>query len=193
MTLSVGWSAADVVNAPHPCGEDTQEPRLDGEDQTSRGFVHRFRFWLAFRDAHTLSDGWCSDRAPGSCLKMTSAELGMVDSAASWKRRRPASRACSARRGPTSRLVASATRQPGHRDVRQTRSPPLRRGSASRRNQPAPQPSKANWGVQIRSGLWADSFPFQGLPMSGRSRLPIQAMALKNLGQPVTAHVMVES
>lgn len=35
------------------------------------GFAHEFGFWLAFRDACTVSDGRCSDQAPGSCPKMT--------------------------------------------------------------------------------------------------------------------------
>jgi hypothetical protein len=58
------------------------------------GYDDFLGFWPSFRDARTLSDGCRSDQAPGSCLKTTGADLGVVDSAASWKRRRIPWRAC---------------------------------------------------------------------------------------------------
>lgn len=61
------------------------------------GFVHENGFWLAFRDAATLSDGGRSDRPPGSCLRMLGVDLGTAESPAPWKRRRLGRRTCCSR------------------------------------------------------------------------------------------------
>lgn len=62
------------------------------------GFVDGIRFWLNFRDAHTVSDGWNLTRSPGSRLKMISPPHGVADSSGPWKRRRSGWRSCCCRR-----------------------------------------------------------------------------------------------
>ncbi len=80
-----------------------RQPPAPPASQTGVEVLSVLGFWHDFREARTLSDGRCSNQASGSCLKTTGADLGVVDSVASWKRHRLPWGACCYRPSRTCR------------------------------------------------------------------------------------------